>query len=648
MKFLSLDLESYGIVKGYPEQKYFHPRQSHLRDRVARKDLVQTVGLTWREQGSSGDMHHAIFYMDNVKHRRRLWLWLDQCRKSTGWTLLGQNIVFDLMYLRYAYKEARILLEDPLPIMDLMVLNYLHDESRPERSLKALAPLFRVSKYGDTKDKAGNYKRYPSCRTPELGQYNCQDTASTLRLAEKLMSEIKGFYGNETKKLSPFCMKWYSQLLWLIVWMSETGLHMDQKQLTVLFKRNEKALEAILRAGRDLYDMPFRGVGSEKAKRKMMDDATSAMEGLGYPIPDLELTDKKQLVKFSADNRNALMDAMPHHLVSYKHLKLFGAYQDVSGLMDRYLFPLLVGSGKKHDQLASTLLQGRAYPRWFPVPSQYEDQSEGGTKQARIVAKGPPCQTFPPSIKRTITGRFPKGWLVWFDYSQIELRVAALLSNDPAMSESLRNGEDLHRGVTELMFGEQICTHPQYDSLYRQGGKKFNFRALYRGGAKVAQQALMKELGINLSLSRIGEIDLAFWNRHRTLREWQDDLVKEVQRLGYYELPLIGQSRLFLGGRRAKDKRLNEIVNLPVQAIAADIMLSAQYELWSRFRQMHMTAVVPCNVYDAAAIECPKLEITRVRQVMAEVLPNPPFYQALCDELGRTLPLQYEVKEKRL
>jgi uracil-DNA glycosylase family 4 len=655
---LSLDLESYGIVKGYPKQRFFHPKLSVGRDFIDSKHLVQTVGLTWRYPCSicfgpdvPGRMHHAIFYMDDVNHRRRLWGWLKKIKQEAGFEfLLGQNIVFDLMYLRYAYPEARVLLDDPLPIMDLMVLNYLHDESRPEKSLKALAPLFRVSKYGDTKTSKGEYKRYDNNRIPELTQYNCQDTASTLRLAEKLMKEIKGFYGRDTKKLSPFCMKWYSQLLWLIVWMSENGLCMRKARLQELFDRNEKALNAIMRCARERYDMPLRGKGSEKAKRLMMDDVIYFLaQGLCEEVPELELTDKKKEVRFSADNRNALMARLDHDTPYYKQLKLFGAYQDVSGLMDRYLYPLLVGGGKKHDNKASVLLDGFAYPRWFPVPSEFEDASTGGTKQARIVAKGPPCQTFPPVVKKAITGRFPMGWMVWFDYSQIELRVAALLSDDPAMiAEYMKNNPDLHGGTAKLMFGDEIVDHFNYKTHYRHAGKTFNFRALYRGGAKMAQTTLMKTLGIDLGLARIAAIDGAFWKRHRRLRQWQDELVATVRKQGYYELPLIGQSRLFLGGKRARDQKLNEIVNLPVQAIAADIILSAQYVLWSRFRQEGLKAVVPCNVYDAGLIECPKYEIYRVRHIMQQVLPNPPFYQALCHELGRTLLLEYEVEEKRV
>jgi uracil-DNA glycosylase family 4 len=654
LECLSFDIETYGIVKNQPKQRYFHPHKSHHLDHCCVKDLCQTTGLTWRDP--QGELKHAIFFMDNVTHRRRLWAWIEKCRKDPNFKyLLGQNIVFDLMYLRYCYPECRLLLDDPLPVLDLMILNYLHDESRPEKSLKALAPLFRITKYGEG-NGTGEFKRYSHRHTPKLVQYNCQDTAATLLLAEKIMQEIAGFYGSGTKKLSPFCMKWYSQLLWLVVWMSETGLHMDEGKLRTLLNRYEKANNAIMRAARELYGMPLRGEGSEKAKRGMMDNAVAALESCNIPTPELETTDKKQEIRFSADNRNALMDVMPHDWYAYKWLKLFGAYQDVSGMLDRYLYPLLVGGGPKHDRKDSVLLDSRSYPRWFPVPSQYEDESSGGTKQARIVAKGPPCQTFPPSVKKTMVGRFSDGWMLWFDYSQIELRVAALLSGDEAMMVEYLGKPDLHGATAKLMFPDYVakgdrdcksgckCRHCQY----RQAGKTFNFRGLFRGGVKKAQSSLMQDLGIFLSLEHIARIDAAFWRKHRTLRQWQDGVVEFVMQHGYYELPLIGQSRLFLGGKKARERKLSEIVNLPVQATAADIMLSAQYHLWAKLRQAGLKALVPCNIYDAALIECPKYEIHRVRQIMAEVLPNPPFYTALCQELGRSLPLDYDIEETRI
>lgn len=665
---LSLDIETYGIVEGYPQQTMFHPRKSEVHDHMARESLVQTVGLSWREpiyhewieEGEAGEvgttreewvyeLRQAIFYMDDVNHRRRLWAWLRKCQKDPNFEyLLGQNITFDLMYLRYCYKEARILLDDPLPIMDLLVLNYLHDESRPEKSLKALAPLFRVTRYGS------EFVRYPDVRDPMLAQYNCQDTGATLRLAEKLESEIRGFYGKDTKKLSPFCMKWYSDLLWLIVWMSENGIHMDQPKLVNLFDRYSHALEAILKHAEDEYDSPLRGKGSEKSKRRAMDAVIGVLEAFDKEVPELKLTEGKGLISFCAENRNALMEALSSHgdqckrFPSYKLLKLMGAYQDVAGIMDRYLYPLLQGRGKKHDIRDTVLVDGFAYPRWFPVPSEYEDKSSGGTKQARIVAKGPAIQTFPPVIKKTITGRFPGGYMIWFDYSQIELRIAALLSGDTPMMTQYRGHPDLHGDTAKLVFGDDIVTHPRYKDLYRQAGKVLNFLMLYRGGVKAFRRSLLRDVGLDYPEEKCVAAITLFRMKHSELFQWQDKLFDFVLKHGYYELPLIGQSRLFLGGRKAKERAINEIVNLPVQALAADVMLSTQFTLWSRFRRAGLRAIVPCNIYDAGFIECSKHEIHRVRKLMAEILPDPPFYRALCEELGRELPLEYEVTETRM
>lgn len=646
IRHLSLDIETYGIVEGYPNQTMFHPIKSEVHDGVATKDLIQTVGISWRNNSRGNTMRHAIFYMDDPVHRRRLWAWLRKCKRDPDFQfLLGQNVTFDIGYLRHCYKEAKVFLDDPLPVMDLMILNYLHDEGRPERSLKALAPLFRVTKY------AGEFVRYKDRRDPMLAQYNCQDTAATLRLAEKLMEEIRGFYGQDTKKLSPFCMKWYSQLLWLIAWMSETGIRMDKPKLQGLFTRYERALEAILKHAQKRYDVPLRGKGSEIAKRQAMDGAVSLLEVWKTEVPELKLTESKGLISFCAENRNALMESMGKAKGSkeYQLLKLMGSYQDVSGIMDRYLYPLLQGRGKKHDILDTVIIGGFIYPRWFCVPSEYDDGASGGTKQARIVPKGPAVQTFPPAIKATITGRFPGGWLIWFDYSQIELRVAALLSGDTPMMEQYIGGHpDLHGETACLVFGKDIVNHPQYRAKYRQAGKVLNFLMLYRGGVNAFRKSLLRDVGIDYPIEKCVAAINAFRRAHSELIAWQEELFQFVLRYGYYELPLIGQSRLFLGGRKAKEKAINEIVNLPVQALAADVMLSAQYTLWSRFRQAGLRAVVPVNIYDAGAIECPKHELYKVQHLMQEVLPRPLFYRALCKELGRELPLEYEVTKYQI
>lgn len=647
IKRLSLDIETYGLFKNQPEQTMFHPARSEYIDKVHPSQMIRTVGLTWRDM--NGEEHHTVFRMQNSAHRRRLWAWFRKCKQDPNFEfMLGQNIAFDLMYLRYCYPECKYWLDSDLPIMDLMITNYLHDEGRPEKSLKNLAPLFNVTRY----DLGDEVKRYTRDDEIELRQYNCQDTFATLRLQEILEKEIRSFYSNDTTKLSGFCYAWYSDLLWLIIWMSEEGLKLNGIELEALFDRYKNALTVILEHVQKRYNIPLRGKGSELAKRTAMRHAYQEVENRakagGFRMPKLILTKKKKTISFSEENRNILMNFMPNTSKNYKKLKLMGSYQNVSGMLDRYLYPLLVGRGKDHLKLDTVMVKGIAHPRWFPVPSEFEDSSAGGTKQARIVAKGPACQTFPPAIKNTITGRFDDGWLLWYDYSQIELRAAALLSNDPVMMDEYTGSPDFHTKTAKLIFGDDIVDHPNFKSLYRQAGKTLNFLMLYRGGAFKFQETLMRDIGLDYPIGKCNEALNAFKKRHARLFEWQDELIRFVGKNHYYELPLLGQSRLFTGGRADKIKSEKEIANLPVQATAANISLSAQYTLWKAFKRHKMTAIIPINIYDAGMIECKKHDLSKVKQLMQEILPMPPYYRALCDHLGRELPLACEASIYRV
>lgn len=637
---LSFDLETYGFFKDGPAQTQFHPLKMEAYDGVNRTNILRTVALSWKDP--QGQYHHAIYLPHRPDHRRRLWAWFKKIRFDKNFKmLLGQNLTFDLACIRHCYPECKVWLDYPLPVMDTIITNYLHDEGRPEKSLKNLAPLFRITKY---EGKGGDVKKYDNAEDQKAWRYNVQDTFATYRLQEKLEWEILGFYGKSTSKLSEFCMTWYSELLWLIVWMTETGVAISSNRLNSLFSAALKRYESVTARANKEFEMPMRGKGSETAKRQALQSALDKVVELGIDKPKLELTGVTGQISFNVENRSALLEVLPKGLEETNRLNILGEYQDIAGMMDRYLYPLTVGRGKLHDDPSTKALNGVCYPKWFPVPSEYDDNSSGGTKQARIVCKGPPIQTFPKSVKRCIWSRYSDGYLVWFDYSQIELRVAALLSGDPVMFNEYLGKPDLHTKTAKLIFGDDIVDHPEFKTKYRQAGKTLNFLVLYGGGAKKFHQTLLRDVGIDYPPEKCQEAIDAFWERHPQLRKWQQEMVKFVRVHHYFELPLIGQSRLFLGGKKAKDAAMTEIVNMPVQAIAAVIMQSAQFHLWWAFKQRKMKSLVPINIYDAAAIEVPRHELYAVQEIMAKVLPNPPYYQALCDHLGRRLLLEYEVK----
>jgi len=87
---------------------------------------------------------------------------------------------------------------------------------------------------------------------------------------------------------------------------------------------------------------------------------------------------------------------------------------------------------------------------------------------------------------------------------------------------------------------------------------------------------------------------------------------------------------------------------MPVHAIAADIMLSAHFHLWWEFQKAGLKASIPLNIYDAVAVQCPRDERYAVERIMDRILPNPPYYDALCTELDRRLPLKCDTKFLRV
>ena len=637
LRWLSLDIETYGILKGQ-SQTMWNPIKSMKYDGIPKDKLVVTTGLTWPNE--AGELEHAIFIMSRESHRRRLWSWIRKCLKestepqdtsssSTQFDyLIGQNIKFDLMYLRHAYPECKIWLNYPLPIVDLIVTNYLYNEGRPERSLKALAPLLRITKYTE------GFTQYDSSDCSSLHQYNCQDTAATVLSHHKLETLIGTLYGTTSPKLTLFNRQWYTKILWMTVWMEESGIAMDELALTGLMKSYTARLQKLEKGIKNRWGIALRGKGSEKLKREVMNQACHTLLQSGVSIPMLDKTPARKEISFNEKNRNALLDVLTAGTVSHSQLKTITAVHCVTGVLDRYLYPLLVGRGADHSDPTTRLIGGVAYPRIYPVPSDFEDGAGGGTKQCRIVFKGPAAQTFPSPIKACITSRYD--YLLWFDYSQIELRIAALLSNDPwMMNEYSKPDCDFHLGTARKLFGETNA------KKFRQIGKTLNFLVIYLGGAGQFQRTLLRDEGIMRSLGQCQKDIDDWWALAKGLHKWQEELYTFVCKNGWFQLPLAGQSRLYLGNKADVRDQMKEIVNMPVQAIAANVMLSAQFELQWSFMQKRMRAILPLNVYDAATIEFPALELHSVKREMERILPDPPYYQALCAILGRRLPLKY-------
>ncbi len=880
---LSLDIETYGALTSLPVQTQWVVPKSLAYDGVTSDDLVQTIALSWRDP--DGQLQNGVY--TKTTGFEQVGAFIRRVIDSAG-ILLGQNFTFDLSFLRAGLPWLSTWLRPPLALGDLSIVNYLHNETRPERSLKSLAPLFAVSRY-----ESGGFRRYPTCDDPELLAYNAQDSASTLLTEEKLWAAIESFYGADSPKLSAFNRQWYSDLLWLVLSMLETGVSMDEGGLVKLRERYEHQVHRLISFSAAKWSMPLQGKGSDRAKRSAISDGLDELEASQAVVPSLVLTKKQKKVSFCDENRNTLLGLLPKTSDAGHRLRIIGHYADCSKILDAYLLPLLVGrKGKKKGTRnpATKLIEGIAYPRWYAVPSQFDDGGAGGTVQSRIVPREPGVQTFPKIVKECICCRFPGGSLLWYDlclagnteiytvegfrpikdvvenktqgvltcredgtlqfvvpekyietpptdflridlvhgeevyctpdhkwmlwdgsfkrtdelqvgdrlahvhesrpvgeYSQltiakkgavdravrthelvadctlgprlkgidvhhkngnkydwrasnletmtisdhwrhhstgvknpmygrrktvavrcltcgvefyrppsnkakycgrdcwgqsrknhqvarispaykdrayclripetqnfvlrnglvshncqIELRVAALLSGDPVMLAEYAAGIDRHSETAVMIFSPGILTHRDFKELYRQAGKTLNFLVLFRGGAPKFQATVVRDVGIYIPLTQCRDSIFKMKDKYRRMWEWQDELIVQAKTKGFLELPLIGQSRLYLGGHNSVEAAMNEIVNQPVQTTAANIMLSIQMQLQKEFREHGLRSVSPLNVYDAAPIEIYPGEQEIVVELLRKTIPSPPYFQALCDLLGRTIRLECE------
>ena len=584
-----------------------------------------------------------VFKVGQTSDRARLQKWLHHSE-----VIIGMNLPFDIQYLRRD-PFFRFALRDQL-LVDLSVLNYLHDETRPEKSLKNLGPVLHTHSYDETIKTVG---RFEGPSDPRLAYYNAQDTHNTVLAVQELARRIfRDFPG--TYKLSPFCLDFYSDLLWTIIRMSEAGVSMHREELITLEKRLLSECEAAHESASN-QDLPLEGPGSGKAKEEFMEflcDTIDEINGVGDASqsvrtdPLLQLTPAKGIISFSESNRNLLAGKLPTDHPQQQLLKEAKKHASAQKLVSSYTYPLLRHRRNKPSDQSSVILKQNghhvAYPTWYAVPTFAKDAAgpDGGTLQGRITCKKPSVQTFPDQVKSCIISRFEEGTIMSMDLSQIELRVAALLSGDNCMTNAFVEDEDLHNQRASQIFG------PDFEKMEntRQAAKMINFADLYRSGAPTMQAQLLGMTGLYFDLDFFRGVVAARPVHRPGLWAFQNSLIGRAEETGRVELPFTGQSRYFLGGDKFE---VNEIVNFPVQTTAGNTLLQIQAYLHKNLPNINTPTPeikMFLNIYDAIYFDVAPGHEEELRQLVWEAVHYVEMegYWAMLEEhYGNTIPLRY-------
>ena len=209
---------------------------------------------------------------------------------------------------------------------------------------------------------------------------------------------------------------------------------------------------------------------------------------------------------------------------------------------------------------------------------------QAGTTTGRLASANPNLQNIPvkTELGRVIRHAFiaEKGFkLISFDYSQIELRIAAILSQDPKFIEIFKKGEDVHAGVAARVFGVKP---EEVNKSMRIKAKTINFGILYGMGVNA--------LKVNLKTDRqqAQEFYNNYFKTFSHLASYLDGVKAEASRKGYTET-MFGRRRYFSGFKsplsyvRAQAERM--AINAPIQGTQADIIKIAMREIDDHIRK---------------------------------------------------------------
>lgn len=642
-RLISIDIETFGAVaatpsgRPLPPQTHFHPAH---HPEIGVSDLVATCAITvpaspcsatdpsgWSSLAPSRSF---VLRPHLPGDRRVLGAWLAHATH-----LLGHNIAFDITWLRRLFPAH---LRGRHTLVDTSVYRYLWHESADELSLKDLGPLFGLFDY-TTEDTLAEGHRFRDANDPLLALYNARDTHRTILLLARLCDAIATAYPG-SPKLSARTLRHYSDLLWLAVRMSDAGVRFDVATLRSHLARLTTVTTALRRRLRKRYGVLVNGPGSSTpANPRSLPFFVDAAFARSAPalLNDRRLAyTKTGYISTAKGNRRLFLAEADPTTPDYHVMSLIGLYKTSSKLIDSYYTPLL----RDYPHAGPAV---ETHPTWFVTPGRPNDDrgGAGGTEQCRITCRGPAIQTFPASIKDAIAPSRPGGSVEWFDLSQIELRVAAVLSGEPVMlavyADPLRN---LHLETARLLYGPNV----QKNTVEYKSGKESNFLITYRGGPSTLRLRILMRTGVSIPIAECRRIINAVRADRPVLWAWQDSLIDEAARAHYLILKPYGQSRYFPGSRATVfSSFVNAICNFPIQSHAANVLLDIQKHLTALLVRSPITQIA--NVYDAVALDCPPHHATTARTLFTAAVDRCAtrgYWAHLCADSGHHVPLTFD------
>ncbi|MCR5138018.1 MAG: DNA polymerase I [Oscillospiraceae bacterium] len=243
------------------------------------------------------------------------------------------------------------------------------------------------------------------------------------------------------------------------------------------------------------------------------------------------------------------------------------------------------------------------------------------TATGRLSSTEPNLQNIP--IRKEVGARIrtmfaaPAGkMLVDADYSQIELRLLAHISDDKAMQEAFLSGEDFHTVTASKVFNVPL---DEVSHTLRSRAKAVNFGIVYG----ISAFSLAQDIGVRQAEAK--EYMDAYLRRYSGVRDYMHAIVEQAKRDGY--VTTLWGRRRELPELRSPNRNMRAFgervaLNMPIQGTAADIIKLAMVHVNRRLKQECPEAKLVLQVHDELIVECPEALTEQVSRILKEEMEN--------------------------
>lgn len=201
------------------------------------------------------------------------------------------------------------------------------------------------------------------------------------------------------------------------------------------------------------------------------------------------------------------------------------------------------------------------------------------------------------------------------DYSQIELRVLAHISNDEHLKEAFVEGQDIHASTAMRVFGVEKAE--DVTPNMRRQAKAVNFGIVYG----ISDYGLSQNLGITRKQAQ-QYID-TYFEKYPGVKQYMEEIVRDAKDKGYVET--LYHRRRYLSDINSRNFNLRSFaertaINTPIQGSAADILKIAMIEMARRLKEEKLQATMLLQVHDELVFEVPESELEQLNQLVKEVM----------------------------